>query len=112
MVSSFEQPSPKLHKEQPLLDQMKNETISSYTIMDDLSPVFYFVGAFHCINVHSDLELDVAGQFCGPGVHVHEDQTCPKLILPQQVQSLIGHQILIHVTHKLIQTYALWGNEK
>lgn len=75
--------------------------------MDDLSPVFDFVGAFHCINVHSDLELDVAGQFCGPGVHVHEDQTCPELILPQQVQSLMGHQILIHVTHKLIQTYTL-----
>lgn len=75
-------------------------------------PVLDLVGALHRVNVHTDLVLDVRGYTCGPGIHVHEDHAGPKLVLLQQVQGLMGHLGLIRVSHKLIQVYALWPEEK
>ena len=43
----------------------------------------------------------------GPGIHIREDHTGPKLVLLQQVQGLTGHHGLIRVSHKLIQIDAL-----
>lgn len=43
----------------------------------------------------------------GPGVHVHEGQAGPELVLLQQVQGLMGHLGFIGVRHKLVQVQAL-----
>lgn len=75
---------------------------SKHTPHSCYQPVLDLVGALHSIDVHADLVLDVRGYAGGPGIHVHKDQTGPKLVFFQQVQGLMGQLGLIRVSQKLI----------
>lgn len=66
-------------------------------------PVFNLVGALHDVNVHSDLDFDMRGNFGGPGVHVNKHQASPELALLQKVQRSMSELILIRDTGELVQ---------
>lgn len=42
-------------------------------------PVFDLIRSLHCINIHTNLELDMRWDAVGPRVHVYEDKACPEL---------------------------------
>lgn len=70
-------------------------------------PVLDLVGAFHVVDVHADLVVDVGRELGAVGPDVREDDPGPELPVVQQPHGFVHQPLLVRHRLQLIQVHTL-----
>lgn len=76
-----------------------------------VSPVHFFIGALHFIDVHADVVSDVRRRVAGVGLQVFKDDSSPEGLTVQELQCSVHQVALVGDGLKLVQVQTLAKNK-